>query len=350
MKPASFLILVLFFQGILAQAPQEEIPIVKQIPLQQQPMGTQARYWLQVGSDVQGRPEVVAVLVARGVFPGPVFGITAGVHGNELNGVRTVQKLMEAIDPSQLKGTVLAVAGMNPQGMANHDRRFPDGEDLNRGFPGKAEGNESQQMTHILAREILPHLDYLADLHTASFGRENSLYIRADLGQDSLAQMALGFGADIVLNSKEASAGGSTDGTLRATAASQGIPGFTVELGNPQVFQPKMIDRGVAGLLRTLGHLGMRTASLSEPAPPVICKRSYWIYTDRGGLLEVAPHPGDLLEGGQLIAILRDAFGQEITRYYAPESGVVIGTATNPAVRSGGRVLHIGILAATEGE
>ncbi len=339
--------LLLLFCGAsfwgFAQQAETEIQLTDQIPVEQQAPGTIGRYWLSVGTDFRGRPEVIPVILIRGSLPGPVLGITAGIHGNELNGIRTVQKMADGLDPMQLKGTVLAIPGMNPQGMAAYRREFPDGEDLNRVFPGKQEGNESQQMAYWISHKVLPHLSFLADLHTASFGRENSLYIRADLSRDTLAQIALGFGADLVLSSREASAGGNTGGTLRAVAAENGIPGFTVELGNPQVYQEEMIERGRTGLLTAMQLLGMLPGTPEQASHPVVCERSYWIYSDRGGLLERIPELGATVSRGQLIGILRDPFGRELTRYFAQEAGVVIGRATNPVVRDGGRILHLGI-------
>ena len=350
MKAVFYFLLIGYAACCAAQPTDPEIPLVDEIPVERQAPGTLGRYWLRIGTDFRGRAEAIPVILIHGARPGPVLGITAGIHGNELNGIRTVQRLAEVLDPSALSGSVLAVPGLNPSGMAGHRREFADGEDLNRVFPGKEDGNESQQMAYALSEKLLPHLGFLADLHTASFGRENTLYIRADLSRDTLAQIALGFGADLVLNSREASAGGSTGGTLRATASERGIPGFTVELGNPQVYQQEMIDRGLEGLLRSMRLLGMLPRVAEQPPQPVVCSRSYWIYTDRGGMLEGMPELGEKVTKGAGIGILRDAFGRELTRYYAPEDGIVIGRATNPVARDGGRILHLGIPEAPESE
>ncbi|MDG1571586.1 succinylglutamate desuccinylase/aspartoacylase family protein [Robiginitalea sp. M366] len=345
MKIPILICLALLGIGMQAQEKDLSIPEVDELPLSAQPAGTLARYWLKVGSDAQGRSVVVPVLLVKGVDPGPVLGVTAAVHGNEVNGIRAAQELCERTDPKSLRGVVVAIPGLNPQAITRLVREYPDGEDLNRVFPGKAGGNESQVMAHAISQKLLPHLDYLADLHTASFGRENSLYVRADLQQDTLLALATGFGADVVLDSREASAGSRTGGTLREAAATQGIPGFTVELGNPQVYQPELIDRGVAGLLQAMDVLGMRSGTSESFPAPVVCSRSFWVYTDQGGMLDSVPALLEQITQGQLIGVLRNAFGQEITRYYAPASGVVIGRASNPVVRSGGRILHLGIIA-----
>lgn len=343
MKTPFLLLLACLSLAPIARPQSEAIPLVDSVPMARALPGTISHYWLRIGQDTQGRPESVPVILVRGVNPGPVLGVVAATHGNELNGIRVIQELAATLDPKNLSGTVLAVPGMNPGGIARHQREHPDGTDLNRAFPGKGNGNRSQQTAYTLTTALLPHLDYLADLHTASFGRENTLYLRADLADDTLARVAASFGADIVLNSKEASAGTQTGGTFRAAAAARGIPGFTVELGDPQVFQPDMIRRGAAGLLQAMRILDMLPGVLEEAPQPIVCIRSYWIYTDQGGMLEVLAPLGERLTQGQPIAVLRDPFGREIRRYTAPQAGVVIGRSTNPAAENGARILHLGI-------
>lgn len=328
-----------------SQPAGEPIPLVSEISLAGQLPGTVGKYWLQAGSDMFGRPIVVPVLLAKGSLPGPVLGLTAAIHGNELNGIPLIQELFASLDPTQLHGSVVAIPGMNPLGMQNDTRLFLDGEDLNRVFPGKSDGNNSQQMAYALGGKFLPGLDYHLDLHTASFGRINTLYARADLESEPLARMARSLGADIILHSKgEATAGARSDGTLRAMAASMGVHSLTLEMGNPQVYDRDMIARGLQGvrnLLITLGLLEGTPVTLGEALE---CERSYWVYTDAGGLLEVLPGLGQVLHKGDLIGVLKDPFGKVLARYSAPEDGVVIGLSTNPAAISGSRILHLGIL------
>lgn len=292
-----------------------------------------------------GRPLVVPVLLAKGSLPGPVLGITAAIHGNELNGIPLIQELFAGLDPAQLRGAVVAIPGMNPFGMLNNDRLNLDEEDLNRVFPGKPGGNQSQQMAYALGSKILPGLDFHLDLHTASFGRENSLYARADLANDTLAQMARSLGVDIILHSKgEATAGARSDGTLRALAASLGIYSLTLEMGNPQVFDRALIGRSLHGVRNLMTTFGLLGGTPDWPVEALECERSYWLYTDAGGLLEVLPALGQLLHKGDPIGVLKDPFGAVLARYLAPEDGVVIGLSTNPAAVSGSRILHLGIL------
>jgi predicted deacylase len=123
----------------------------------------------------------VPVIIARGSKPGPVIGITAVVHGNELNGVPCIHKVISDIDVSSLKGTLVAVPCVNVPGYLRFRREFSDGKDLNRYFPGTATGTSASIFNYNFFNKIIKQFNYLIDLHTASFGRVNSYYVRADM-------------------------------------------------------------------------------------------------------------------------------------------------------------------------
>jgi hypothetical protein len=136
-----------------------------------------------------------------------------------------------------------------------------------------------------------------------------------------------------------------SDGTLRGAAEEMNIPAITLEVGNPNTFQKTMIKSGVEGIHNVLSYLEMTDDEIVEPeTPPIICKRSYWIYTQKGGLLTVHSKLLEQLKKGDLIATNRDVFGNVIEEYHAPEDGIVIGKSVAPVNQSGGRILHLGIL------
>ncbi len=335
---------LIFLPG-LSWSQGEAIETIERLELEAVAPGTVRKYWLRMGEDALSRPVCVPVLVARGAAPGPVLGLAAAIHGDELNGIRIIQQVFETLDPAGLRGAVVGVPGLNAVSIPREERRFPEGEDLNRLFPGRPDGDVSAQYVHRLFERLVRPMDVLIDMHTASFGRVNALYVRADLSRDTLAGLARLQGADIVLNSRGPSAGAqSGGGTLRDQASRSGIHAITVEYGNPQVYQPEMIDRGVRGVQNTLVWLGMTAGEVVLPdASPILCRRSYWLYTDAGGLLEVYPAPGERIRRGALIAVLRDPFGSVVQEYRASEDGVVIGKSTNPVNYNGGRILHLGI-------
>ncbi len=289
--------------------------------------------------DATGHPVQIPVLALRGTRPGPTLGLTAAVHGNEVNGIHVIHSLFEKLKGRPLRGAVLAAAVVNVPGFHLHQRQYPDGTDLNDIMPGRPDGNVSALYAHRFFERIVRKFDYLVDLHTASTGRHNCLYVRADIDHPVAEQMARLLRPEIILHNT------APDGTLRAAAMDRGIPSVTLEIGNPQRFQPRYVHSSVIGLRRVMAKLGMIHRPHAAPGPvPILCHRSRWLYTDRGGLLEVFPKLVAGIAQGEVIARICDVFGREVAQYHAPEAGVVIGKSVDPVGESGARILHLGIV------
>ena len=313
--------------------------LIKNLNVKEAPKGKISKYLLHVVTDGMGLPIYIPVIVARGKKDGITLGLTAAVHGNELNGIPVIQRIFNEINIKKLKGTVVGVPVVNVPSLMRKKRRFIDGTDLNHIMPGKREGNVSEVYAYRIFHKIIKQFDYLIDLHTASFGRINSYYIRADMKTKSTKRMALLQNAQIIVHNPP------SDGTLRGAAEARGIPAITLEVGDPNRFQKGMIRSGLTGIHNVLQELDMIAGEIEEPSsPPVICNNSYWIYTDTGGILTVHPDITDLVKKGDVIATLRSIFGDEIKKYYAPEDGIVIGKSNSPINQSGGRILHLGII------
>jgi len=318
---------------------EKNIPLIEEFNLEDTPKQSIRHYWLKIITDGLGSPISVPVIVARGKEDFPILGLTAAVHGNELNGIPVIQRLFTEIDVAELKGTIIGVPVVNIPSYIRKKRRFNDGVDLNHIMPGEKDGNVSKVYAYRFIQRIVKHFDYLLDLHTASFGRVNSYYIRADMKHPSTRKLALLQNAQIIVNNPP------SDGTLRGAAESMDIPAITLEVGNPNTFQKKLIRSGIEGIHNVLSYLEMTTDEIEKPeTEAIICKRSYWIYTDKGGLLTVHVNLTDLVKKGDLLASLRDVFGNLTREYHAPEDGVVIGKSIGPVNQSGGRILHLGIL------
>jgi uncharacterized protein len=340
--------LSIFLSAIIRLLAQE-IPHTKNLSeVSKEKLGI-SYYYLEMGTNTYGDPMKIPVIVVNGKEDGPTLGLTAAIHGDELNGIPIIHQLIESIDSENLKGRVIAIPGLNAFSIHNDTRRFIDEEDLNRNFPGKKDGNRSQQYAYKIAERVLPAFDFLVDMHTASFGRVNTLYVRAELANDTLRAMAEHQSADIILNSLGVPSVGmasQTSRTMRAEAMLMGIPSITIEYGNPQVFQNDMTERGLQGIQKTMNWLGMYPFDIVDEAQIVttICKKSYWLYMEEGGFLTIHLDLNQKLIKDQKIATVRNAFGQIINEYVAPEAGIVIGKSTNPANMSGGRLIHLGIL------
>ena len=316
-----------------------EVPVILDFNIEDTPRGTTKHYWLKLISDGFSNPICIPLMVMRGMKDGPVLGVTAAVHGNELNGISVVQRLFNEVSVDELSGTIVGVPVVNVPGFMRKKRRFNDGVDINHIMPGKEDGNISQVYAYRFIQRFIKHIDYLLDLHTASTGRINSYYIRADMSQPKVKKMALLQNADIIVHNPP------SDGTLRGAADDMGIPAITLEVGNPSTFQKKLIRSGVDGVHNVLCDLGMvQDEIIITEKETVLCNESVWIYTDIGGLLSIPVELRQMVKKGELIAILRDIFGNKVKEYFAPQDGIVIGKSVSPVNQTGGRILHLGIL------
>jgi predicted deacylase len=315
------------------------IKTISKFNIEDCPKGSIKHFWLEIITDGFGSPICIPLIVARGNKPGPTLGLTAAVHGNELNGISVIQRLFTEIEIDELSGTIVGVPVVNVPAFIRKKRRFNDGVDINHIMPGKKDGSVSQIYAHRFVEKVVKHFDYLLDLHTASTGRINSYYVRADMSQNSTKELAILQNADIIVHNPP------SDGTLRGAADEMGIPAITLEVGNPNTFQKRLIRSGIEGIHNVLCHLNMVSDEIVEPEKEtILCERSYWLYTDAGGLLTLDAQLLDQLKPEQEIATLRNIFGQKIKHYHTPESGIVIGKSISPVNQSGGRILHLGII------
>jgi predicted deacylase len=297
-----------------------------------------SRVLVTIAHDGLGRPTQIPVLVARGSKPGPTFGITAAVHGNELNGIPVIHRLFERLDIRKLRGTIVAAVVVNVPAFLHRQRCSPDGYDLNHHFPGQLSGHSTPMYAHRFVERILRRMDFLVDLHTASEGRWNSLYVRADMRDSTTAAMARRQKPQIIVHNP------ASDGTLRGLAHELGIPAITVEIGNPQRFQGDFVRRSLSGVRGIMGDLGVlpKTRISTEGPAPIICSRSGWLFTDVGGLLRVKPDVVDQVKSGDLLATVTSVFGDRVAEYRSPHDGIIIGRSADPVAETGARLVHLG--------
>ena len=296
------------------------------------------RLYILMSDNAMGVPWRVPIVVIRGENKGPVVGITAAVHGDELNGIKTIFRLIESVSPKKLSGTLILVPVSNVPGYLKNQRFYSDNVDLNRIFPGAPSGASSRIYAHHFVSRIVSQFDYLLDIHTASHGRVNSLYVRADLASEDTRTLAYLQNPQIIVKKYD------EEGTLRAWASSQNIPAITIEVGNPNAFQNTLIDETLEGILNTLRHLKMVKGKVKNlMIDSTICDHSYWIYSKKGGIVDVFPNLADEVKAGEVIATVCDLFGQVREEVIADRSGVVIGKNISPNAAAGTRILHLGV-------
>ncbi|MFZ9002205.1 MAG: succinylglutamate desuccinylase/aspartoacylase family protein [Bacteriovoracaceae bacterium] len=300
--------------------------------------GTIHRLQIHLSDNSLGVPWRVPLVIIRGIENGPIFGLTAAIHGNELNGISTIFKLIEEVDPSKLKGTLVLSPISNVPGYLMNQRYFSDNIDLNRIMPGKPQGKTSDIYAHHFVTKIVSKFDYLLDLHTASHGRVNSLYLRADIENEETRKLAYLQNPQIIVKKYD------EGGTLRSWANDNGIPTLTIEIGNPNTFQHPLIDETLEGIMNTLRYLGMLKGKVKNLVTnAIVCDQSYWIFSKKGGIVDVLPNLADEVKEGQVIAKVYDVFGNVKEQIQADRSGIVIGKNVRPNCDAGTRVLHLGV-------
>jgi predicted deacylase len=287
----------------------------------------------------EGVPVSTPVLIVNGEYPGPVLCLTAAVHGDELNGIEMVRRVLHDINPGKLSGAVIGVPIVNVQGFRRGSRYLPDRRDLNRYFPGNPKGSAAARIAHSLFTDVIAHCDALVDLHTGSFERANLPQIRADLRNPDVVTLTLGFGSMVVLHSEP------TVGTLRHAATMAGIPAVTVEAGGPSQLELAEVKDGVKGIETLLTTLGMVKKLRLWGDPEPVYYRSSWVRADNGGILLADVSLGSTVRKGDLLGTITDPMNNARTELYSPYSGRIIGMARNQVVMPGFAAFHVGIQA-----
>ncbi len=285
----------------------------------------------------EGVPVSTPVLVVNGALPGPTLCLTAAVHGDELNGIEMVRRVMHEIAPSKLSGAVIGVPIVNVQGFRRGSRYLPDRRDLNRYFPGNPNGSAAARIAHALFTRVIAHCDALVDLHTGSFERANLPQIRADLRNPDVVTLTQGFGSMVVLHSSP------TVGTLRHAATLAGIPAVTVEAGGPSQLELAEVKHGVKGIETLLSTLGMIRKKRFWGDPEPVYYRSSWVRADNGGILLADVSLGSTVRKGDLLGTITDPMSNQRTELFSPYAGRIIGLARNQVVMPGFAAFHVGI-------
>lgn len=289
---------------------------------------------------VTGGDASLPVRVVHGREPGPTVWVDAAIHGDEVLGVEIVRQVLAQLSPKTLRGTLLAVPVVNVLGFMTGDRYLPDGRDLNRSFPGSARGSLASRIAHLLMAEVVSKCDVGIDLHTASARRSNLPQIRADLEDPETRRLAEAFGAPVMLHARL------RDGSLRQAAREAGSTVLLFEGGEAMRFDEDPIAVGVAGVLRVLAALDMLDAEATDDEPPVACFSSGWVRARGTGILQLEVDEGALVEDGQRLGRIADAFGDNGRIVRADRDGIVIGLTRAPMVHAGDALVHI----ATPGE
>ncbi len=281
--------------------------------------------------------EPVPVIVAHGAKPGPTLCLTAAVHGDELNGIEIVRRVLAGLEASRLRGTVIGVPIVNVHGFQRRSRYMPDRRDLNRYFPGDPKGSLASRVAHSFFTRIIQRCDYLVDLHTGSFQRTNLPQLRADLRNHEVVDITRLFGGVTVLHSPPAA------GTLRKVATAAGIPTVTFEVGEPNRLQAQDVGRAVSGVQSLLAGLEMFGSEARTDRRQPVFYESRWVRADRGGILFSTVKVGQQVKVGEVLGTVTDPLTNVYIEVRAPIAGRVLGKALNQFVMPGFAAFRIGI-------
>lgn len=282
-------------------------------------------------------PMEMPVHVIRGKRPGPRLFVCAAIHGDELNGVEIIRRLIHKTNNTRLRGTLIAIPIVNIYGVIQHSRYLPDRRDLNRSFPGTEKGSLAGRLANLLIKECVENSTHAIDLHTGAIHRSNIPQVRGDLKNPETVKMAEAFGAPVIIDSKV------RDGSLRAAADELGIPIIIYEAGEALRFEERSIRAGVAGIknvMRTLGMLN-RVKSNREPIKPLVVSSSSWNRAPISGIFHTKIKLGEIVNLDDSLGSIADPFGETEIEIQSKHTGMVIGRTYLPLVNEGDAVVHI---------
>lgn len=291
-------------------------------------------------------PMTMPVHVIHGRRDGPRLFISAAIHGDELNGVEIIRRLLGYKRLESLRGTLVAVPIVNAYGVLNHSRYLPDRRDLNRSFPGSDTGSMAARLAHVFMTEIVERCSHGIDLHTGAIHRDNLPQVRANLDDDETNRLAHVFGVPVLLDSSL------RDGSLREAAAEYGVPMLLYEAGEALRLDEVSVRAGVRGIINVMRAIGMLPAlKKSRPLPePFIARSSLWLRAPESGLFRTLVPLGAKVKKGELLGMVNDPFTGEEHAVESRVSGIVIGRSHLPLVHEGEALFHIARFQASAAE
>lgn len=276
------------------------------------------------------------IYVSRGLEDGPVLALTAGMHGDEINGMEIVRRILDSGLHQPKRGVTVCMPVVNLYGFLNYSREVPDGKDINRSFPGNKNGSLASRVAYNLMKEVVPFIDYGIDFHTGGAMRSNYPQVRTLLKDPVNTQLAEAFCAPFTIDAPF------RPNSLRKEAARKGKNIIVFEGGESLRFDQQAIEQGIAGTLRVMKHLNMVDTAPDPKEENKVIWSTSWIRAKHAGLFQTNVQCGQLVHKNDWLGTITDPFGEFKENIYAVNTGHVVGLNNIPVINAGDALMLIG--------
>ena len=283
-------------------------------------------------------PIRIPVHIIRGKKDGPRLFVLAGIHGDEINGIEIIRRLLRSSRFKKMKGTLIAVPIANIYGFIFLSRYLPDRRDLNRSFPGSEKGSLAARLANLIMTEVVSKCTHGIDLHTGAIHRSNLPHVRANLDRETTENMAKAFNLPLILDTK------SIDGSLRQACDDSNIPMLLYEGGEALRFDEVSIRAGVKGIRNVMHYLGMLPTPIRKKSSsiiPRIGRSSRWVRAPNSGIFYPLKKLGDQANKGESTGVIVNPFGSEESPIISSTTGIIVGRNNLPMVNEGDALFHI---------
>jgi len=280
----------------------------------------------------------IPIIIERSKFEGPTVLFSAGIHGDEVNGIEIVRQLIAKGINKPKTGMIICIPIVNIFGFIHKSREFPDGRDLNRAFPGSKNGSLASRLAYRLSKDILPHVDYCFDFHTGGSSRFNAPHVRVIPNDKKLKKLSEVFNAPFILHSKNIKK------SFRSHCTKKGIPMLLFEGGKSNSIDSIICNCGVNGSKRVLDYLGMLPNKFKVSArskPSILITKSTWLRAQSSGMFKPATKVGALVKRGDVLGYITDPYGKSNSWIRAANQGYIINLNESPIVYQGDALFHI---------
>jgi uncharacterized protein len=311
--------------------------------------GTKERFVMRVGEMPNGAPYYLPVLAVIGDREGPTLFLNAAMHGDEPLGTAIVRDIWRSLEPTALRGRLVAIPMANYAGVATRTRTnvvemYPGPYDMNRIFPGNAKGTMTERIADLIMRRFVDEADFVFDIHSASVGAEWEPYtavpavdVASTDSVDSRArELGVSFGTRIVLE------GMGIKGSLADAARAREKVAGMVELGVANRSTPAEREAGCQGVRNLLVHTGMSDGQVLRPRRQAMLREMERMRADRGGFLHLYVEVGEDVEANQPLGVVVDMDGATLQQFAAPYDGIVCRLSTMGVVGTGDFVAYVG--------